>query len=145
MIRHKREAWCRYKLIFEPQKTVSAKVELAIEKNTGGRWKFELRLEATQPDVDGSITIQAGPGKSALGELALFSPTDQLEHFTCHFSHDSSISFDVSPAEVKHLHQFGASHRYCSPACFFLACMPACHWCVVLGFCMCRQQLRTNS
>ena len=90
----------RYKLIFEPQKTVSAKVELAVEKNTGGSWKFELRLEATQPDVDGSITIQAGPGRSAVGELALFSPTEQPEHFTCHFSYDSSISFDVSPAEV---------------------------------------------
>ena len=99
-VTHSSLCTCRYKLIFEPQKTVSAKVELAVEKSTGGRWRFELRLEATQPDVDGSITIQAAPGKSALGPLHLYSPTDQPEHFTCHFSYDSPISFDVSPAEV---------------------------------------------
>ena len=103
MIRFLFNPRCRYKLIFEPQKTVSAKVELAVEKSTGGRWRFELRLEATQPDVDGSITIQAAPGRSALGPLHLFSPTDQPEHFTCHFSYDSPISFDVSPAEVSAL------------------------------------------
>lgn len=93
--------WCRYKVIFEPQKTVSAKVVMVVEKSTGGRWRFELRLEATQPDVDGSVTIQAAPGQSALGPVLLYSPTDQPEPFTCHFTHDSSISFDVSPSEVR--------------------------------------------
>ena len=90
----------RYKVIFEPQKTVSSKVGMVIEKSTGGRWRFELKFEATQPDVDGSITIQAGPGQSAMGPVQLFSPTDQPEHFTCHFTHDSSISFDVAPSQV---------------------------------------------
>ncbi|DBA78771.1 TPA: putative protein fap47 [Trebouxia sp. C0004] len=89
----------RYKVIFEPQKTFSAKVQLVVEKSTGGRWRFELRLEATQPDVDGSVTIQAAPGQSALGPVMLYSPADQPEPFTCHFTHDSSISFDVSPSE----------------------------------------------
>ncbi|KAL0021413.1 hypothetical protein WJX79_003538 [Trebouxia sp. C0005] len=89
----------RYKVIFEPQKTVSAKVEMVVEKSTGGRWRFELRLEATQPDVDGTVIIQAAPGQSALGPVMLYSPTDQPEPFTCHFTHDSSISFDVSPSE----------------------------------------------
>lgn len=93
----------RYKLIFEPQKTVSAKVGMVVEKSTGGRWRFELKLEATQPDVDGSVTIQAAPGQSALGPVLLYSPTDQPQPFTCHFTHDSSISFDVSPSEVKSL------------------------------------------
>ena len=79
---------------------MSAKVELVVEKSTGGRWRFELRLEATQPDVDGSVTIQAAPGQSALGPVLLYSPTDQPEPFTCHFTYDSSISFDVSPSEV---------------------------------------------
>ena len=87
-------------MIFEPQKTVSAKVGMVVEKSTGGRWRFELKFEATQPDVDGSITIQAAPGQSALGPVLLYSPTDQPEHFTCHFTHDSSISFDVAPSQV---------------------------------------------
>lgn len=73
---------------------------MVVEKSTGGRWRFELRLEATQPDVDGSVTIQAAPGQSALGAVLLYSPTNQPESFTCHFTHDSSISFDVSPSEV---------------------------------------------
>lgn len=91
-----------------------------MEKNTGGRWKFELRLEATQPDVDGSITIQAGPGQSAVGELALFSPTEQPEHFTCHFSYDSPISFDVSPAEVRAAATLHMSRHSC--VSFWHAC-----------------------
>ena len=74
---------------------------MVVEKSTGGRWRFELRLEATQPDVDGTVTIQAAPGQSALGPVLLYSPTDQPEPFTCHFTHDSSISFDVSPSEVR--------------------------------------------
>lgn len=90
----------RYKLIFEPQKTVAAKVGMVVEKSTGGRWRFELKLEATQPEVDGSVTILAAPGQSALGSVLLYSPTDQPQAFTCHFTHDSSISFDVSPSEV---------------------------------------------
>ena len=99
-------------MIFEPQKTVSAKVELVVEKSTGGRWRFELRLEATQPDVDGSVTIQAAPGQSALGPVMLYSPTDQPEPFTCHFTHDSSISFDVSPSEVRPV-----CHAACTGVC----------------------------
>ena len=90
----------RYKVIFEPQKTVAAKVGMVVEKSTGGRWRFELRLEATQPDVDGSVTIHAAPGHSALGPVMLYSPTNQPQPFTCHFTHDSSISFDVCPSEV---------------------------------------------
>ena len=90
----------RYKVIFEPQKTVSAKVGLVVERSTGGRWRFELRLEATQPDVDASVTIHAAPGQSALGQVLLYSPTDHPQPFTCHFTHDSSTSFDVSPSEV---------------------------------------------
>ncbi len=109
----------RYKVIFEPQKTVSAKVEMVVEKSTGGRWRFELRLEATQPDVDGSITIQAAPGQSALGPVQLYSPTDQPEPFTCHFTHDSSISFDVSPSEVRP--DCDLYVQFASPYCMHIA------------------------
>ena len=96
-------------MIFEPQKTVSAKVGMVVEKSTGGRWRFELKFEATQPDEDGSITIQAAPGQSALGPVLLYSPTDQPERFTCHFTHDSSISFDVAPSQVSSKLQFASN------------------------------------
>lgn len=134
---------CRYKVIFEPQKTVSAKVEMVVEKSTGGRWRFELRLEATQPDVDGSVTIQAAPGQSALGPVMLYSPTDQPEPFTCHFTHDSSISFDVSPSEVRLSLQQCPCNAHCHAVCVIPACHEVCVMSVYLSASTLRSRLST--
>ena len=91
---------CRYQLTFAPQKTVKANVGLVVQKSTGGRWRFELKLEATQPEMDGSIIIEAAPGQAATAPVWLFSPVDWPLPFTCHFTHDSSIQFDMWPTEV---------------------------------------------
>ncbi len=73
---------------------------LVVQKSTGGRWRFELKLEATQPEMDGSIIIEAAPGQAATAPVWLFSPVDWPLPFTCHFTHDSSIQFDMWPTEV---------------------------------------------
>ena len=87
-------------MTFAPQKTVKANVGLVVQKSTGGRWRFNLKLEATQPEMDGSIIIEAAPGQAATAPVWLFSPVDWPLPFTCHFTHDSSIQFDMWPTEV---------------------------------------------
>lgn len=79
-------------------------VELVITKANGGRWRFEIRLEATQPDVDGHLEIAASPGQASLSPLRLFAPGDEPLAFSAHFSHDSSMQFDVAPAKVDLCH-----------------------------------------
>ena len=49
---------CRLKLIFEPLKAVRSKVDLLITRGSGGRWRFDLQLVASQPDVDDVIKIE---------------------------------------------------------------------------------------
>jgi hypothetical protein len=38
-------------------KPFKTSVELVITRNTGGRWRFKLNLEATEPDEDDVIVI----------------------------------------------------------------------------------------
>lgn len=78
---------------------LSAKVELVVTRQGGGgRWRFHIQLEATQPESDGCIRLAAAPGESAVAPLRIFSPTDVPMPFTARFSHDSSMHFDVTPA-----------------------------------------------
>ncbi|KAK9828703.1 hypothetical protein WJX72_001600 [[Myrmecia] bisecta] len=89
----------QYQVVFEPQKAMSARIELVVRRPSGGRWRFEVRLDATKPDVDGQIRIEAMPGQAVTAPLHIYSTTDQPTTFTAHFTHDSSIQFDVFPAQ----------------------------------------------
>jgi hypothetical protein len=42
---------------FEPLKPFKAQAELIIYKSSGGRWKFNVVVEASEPMVDDIITI----------------------------------------------------------------------------------------
>ncbi len=78
---------------------LSARVELVVTRQGGGgRWRFHIQLEATQPESDGCIRLAAAPGASAMAPLHIFSPTDAPMPFTARFTHDSSMHFDVTPA-----------------------------------------------
>ena len=49
----------RYDAVFEPLRPFSAHFELVVNKQSGGRWRFDVQLDATEPDVDDEITIEA--------------------------------------------------------------------------------------
>lgn len=48
-----------------PLKPFKTLVELLIYKASGGRWKFNLMLDALEPDVDDKIVIESSLNKTA--------------------------------------------------------------------------------
>ena len=48
----------RYDIVFEPLRSFPMHFELVVNKQSGGRWHFDVQLDATEPDVD-EITIEA--------------------------------------------------------------------------------------
>ena len=74
--------------------------KLSLGPGAGGRWRFDIRLESTQPDEDGTVEIAASPGQATTVPLYLYSPAEQPLPFTMHFTSDSSVQFDAIKVQV---------------------------------------------
>jgi len=55
----------RFQVSFTPMVLGATTVDMVVEKKGGARWRFPLSLEATEPDRDGVVEVQAAVGKSA--------------------------------------------------------------------------------
>jgi len=92
----------RFKVSFEPQKVCRTKVDFVVNKNSGGRWRFELQLEATEPDLDGTIFLEAETGgeHTEILQIANPFPTTDPVPFTAYMSADTPVrEFTVYPEE----------------------------------------------
>eukprot|EP00873_Tetraselmis_striata_P026074 jgi/Tetstr1/446338/TSEL_033880.t1 len=87
----------RYSVVFHPQKTMSCMVDLIITKKSGGRWRFEMQLEASQPDLDGELVIEAGVGQLGRLPLYLYAQGEQPVEFTAKLTTDSDLDLEVQP------------------------------------------------
>ena len=61
-------------ITWEPLHAAQSSAELRVLKSSGGRWKYEVQLIATDPDVDGVIVCEACLGSSSTVSLPLFAP-----------------------------------------------------------------------
>jgi len=86
-----------YKVRFAPQRMFNADVEFIVHKNSGGRWRFEMQLQASEPDLDGVLTIEAAMDQTATVPIQLFSSSDKPQPFTASFTSDTPIQFNVLP------------------------------------------------
>ncbi|MEW5311269.1 MAG: hypothetical protein WDW38_002999 [Sanguina aurantia] len=90
----------RYRMLWSPAYPLApTTVELAVLKASGGRWRFEIQLEASEADLDGSITIEAASGTTASSPVLLYSSTHQAEPFTASLSADTPLLFNILPAQ----------------------------------------------
>lgn len=49
----------RYRVSFEPLRPMDTSFEFIIYKNSGARWRYEIQLEATEPEIDDIIQIES--------------------------------------------------------------------------------------
>ncbi|GLI64998.1 hypothetical protein VaNZ11_008424 [Volvox africanus] len=90
----------RYKVQFAPQRMLPpTSLELVINKSTGGRWRFEMQLQATEPDLDGTLTIEAAVGATSYVPLRLYSSSQEPQPFTANFPSDTPLVFNVVPSK----------------------------------------------
>jgi len=87
-----------FDILFEPLRPFSTTVELVVNKKSGGRWRFEVQLEASEPEVDDVITIEAALHRTSSVSFKIQNQFDTYAPFSAEFSSNSSLAFTVFPS-----------------------------------------------
>ena len=85
--------------IFEPMRPMTASVHLVIKRRTGGRWPFEVQLDAREPDPDDLIEIESNLHATSKVQFRLTNTmSTEYTPFSAFFSTDSAHALSVSPS-----------------------------------------------
>lgn len=84
---------------FAPLRPFKANVELLIYKSSGGRWKYNVVLEATEPEVDDVINIESPLHKTANVAFRLTNQFKSYAEFDAFLSPESDPCFAVQPSK----------------------------------------------
>lgn len=87
----------RYRLLFEPLKTFNASTELLITCKNKGRWRAEIDLQSTEPDVDDIIDLTAPVGGTDRVGFKLNNRFLGFSSFDAYFTAKSSKHFSITP------------------------------------------------
>lgn len=87
----------RYRLLFEPLKTFSAAAELLLSCKNKGRWRAEVDLQSTEPEVDDVIELTAPVGGTDRVGFTLNNRFLGYSAFQAYFTARSSKHFNVTP------------------------------------------------
>merc|ERR1719230_1178460 len=82
---------------FVPLRPFVSLCNLVLTKASGGRWRFDMKLEATEPEVDDTIAIQSPLNKPASVAFRLSNHSSAYAEFDAFFDAESAYEFTVSP------------------------------------------------
>lgn len=82
---------------FAPGKPFTGEAEIVVARRTGGRWRFGLRVEATEPEPDDRIAVEGTPGATSSVRFPLVSPGDGFQPYHAYFTTDSADALAVQP------------------------------------------------
>eukprot|EP01017_Pseudomicrothorax_dubius_P047657 TRINITY_DN8583_c0_g1_i5.p1 TRINITY_DN8583_c0_g1~~TRINITY_DN8583_c0_g1_i5.p1 ORF type:complete len:454 (+),score=135.08 TRINITY_DN8583_c0_g1_i5:255-1616(+) len=83
---------------FLPMKPFKTSFEILIFKSRGGRWKFRVNVEATEPDVDDTIYIEAPINRTVSVSFKLTNTKYKVyADFVAGFTPESDSEFSVMP------------------------------------------------
>jgi len=85
------------KVRFSPLRPFVAMCNLVITRASGGRWRFDVKLEATEPEVDDTISIQSPLNKPASVAFRLTNHSSVYAEFDAFFDAESAYEFTVQP------------------------------------------------
>ena len=84
---------------FDPLRPFKTIVEFLIYKSSGGRWKYNVQLEALDPDVDDTIIIESQINKSHSVGFKLTNQLKIFAEFEAFFTPESNSCFTVMPTQ----------------------------------------------
>jgi len=87
----------KYQFSFEPMRPFSTSLKLYVVRSSGGRWPFEIRLDATEPDCDDAITVEAPLKQTGAVTFKLVNRSESYAPFQAFFSSDSALTLAVTP------------------------------------------------
>lgn len=82
---------------WQPLRPLRTSAALVVRKASGGRWRYDMVLEAGEPSPDDIITIEAPIHKTAHVQFKLCNAFDVDAPFAAYFTPDSTSVFTVSP------------------------------------------------
>jgi hypothetical protein len=88
----------RFKLVFEPNRPFRLSYDLVVSKEGGGRWRFEVALEATEPEIDDTIIVEGTLGIPSNVSFRLSNNVAQAVPFDAFFTSDSPPQLAIHPA-----------------------------------------------
>ncbi|CAD8106047.1 unnamed protein product [Paramecium primaurelia] len=95
-----------YAVRFQPMKPFKASLEFIVLRQSGGRWKYKIILEATPPDEDDVIIISSPLNKTTSVSFKLTNKTKNYAKFNAGFTPDSDAEFSIIP-KVGDLEPYG--------------------------------------
>jgi len=87
----------KFNLTFEPLRPLNSTIEFLVHRQNGGVWKYNLELEATEPEIDDDITISSLLGQPSSVTFSLTNQFTQYTPFKAYFTPDSALEFSVEP------------------------------------------------
>ena len=106
-----RDDYLVFNLKFSPMKPYKIdNIELVIDCEQGGRWKYRVNLESLEPEPDDVICIESPLNKTTSVSFRLSNKLKVFSYFQAYFSKDSDNDFSVSPKEGE-LEPFGREPR----------------------------------
>ncbi|DAZ92873.1 TPA: hypothetical protein N0F65_002985 [Lagenidium giganteum] len=87
-----------YQIRFDPLRPYRGSIYLIVTKKTGGRWKFDVSLDVSDPPVDDVITIESTLNQTSSISFHLRNQFREPAHFQAEFSAGSSSAFTVYPS-----------------------------------------------
>ena len=87
----------RFHVSLRPSRELKCVVDLLVTVRSGGRWRFPIRVDAEEPEVDGVIRVQAHVGAPSVSAFSLPNPDVHATAFTAFFTPESPAAFSVAP------------------------------------------------
>ncbi|TMW58151.1 hypothetical protein Poli38472_011739 [Pythium oligandrum] len=88
-----------YRLQFDPLRPYRGSIYLLLNKKSGGRWRFEVVLDVSDPPVDDVLTIESTLNQTSSISFQLRNQFREAAPFQAEFSAGSSSAFTVYPAQ----------------------------------------------
>ena len=89
----------RYRFVFEPTRPFTSPLEFVVNKLSGGRFRYEVFVESTEPEVDDVITISSELGRSSSVSFKLANAFPHESKFVAALAADAPAEFTVHPAK----------------------------------------------
>lgn len=80
-----------------PLRPFTAQCTLIVSQAGAGRWRFDVKLDVADPEVDDLIVIESPLNKAASVAFRLTNATPAYAEFEAYFAPESASEFTVSP------------------------------------------------
>ena len=87
----------KFKVKFEPLRPFKTEAELFVYKGSGGRWRYNVLIEAQSPEIDDTITIEAPMHRETSVAFRLCNHFKQYASFAAFFTEESDPAFRIQP------------------------------------------------